>query len=458
MERIIPSHFDSYFVEDAFRPTDDPQLRMGRVRAFYKYSNRNGSYITDEYAQKLAVSAYMKPIFGYYSHDNGDFLGHEGPEKVKAYGFVLPNSLSWEDHLDEDGITRTYATYDVLIWAEYWDEAKTILHKAQSMEIDSNTVQGEWRMIGGGTFEEFVFTEGVMAGLCILGDMKVPCFEGAAFFSLDDDSYAKFTLAIKNYYSNGGKDAMNVKVAGLEHEQFNAIWNALNPNFNEEGAYSMNLIPCEITEEHVFALSCEQAGKVVKYSYSFEEEEIKVELVEEINYKEVAAGFEAAAAEASNQLAEAQTSHETLLEQFNTLTAEKETLTAEFETLRNELSTLQAEFEKQLELFNQQAATLAEKDATIAQQSETITDYENKEKDSLLAKFSTSMPADILQSIADRKNSLTIKELNTELALEYTKFSMAKEHKEEIRIPQDTTPTIAPEKAALFKILDNYKK
>jgi chromosome segregation ATPase len=183
-----------------------------------------------------------------------------------------------------------------------------------------------------------------------------------------------------------------------------------------------------------------------------------VELVEEINYKEVAAGFEAAAAEASNQLAEAQTSHETLLEQFNTLTAEKETLTAEFETLRNELSTLQAEFEKQLELFNQQAATLAEKDATIAQQSETITDYENKEKDSLLAKFSTSMPADILQSIADRKNSLTIKELNTELALEYTKFSMAKEHKEEIRIPQDTTPTIAPEKAALFKILDNYKK
>ncbi|MBR2862994.1 MAG: hypothetical protein IKB97_05495 [Bacteroidaceae bacterium] len=69
MEKKIPYHFDVVFMEDTFRPTEDTHLQFGRVRAFYKYSNRNGSYITDEYAEKLGPSAYMKPVFGYYDHE-----------------------------------------------------------------------------------------------------------------------------------------------------------------------------------------------------------------------------------------------------------------------------------------------------------------------------------------------------------------------------------------------------
>ena len=64
------------------------------------------------------------------------------------------------------------------------------------------------------------------------------------------------------------------------------------------------------------------------------------------------------------------------------------------------------------------------------------------------------MPADTLQGIIDRKASLTIKELNTELALEYTKFSMAKEQGQEIHIPQDKPA----EESALSKLLNKYKK
>ena len=63
------------------------------------------------------------------------------------------------------------------------------------------------------------------------------------------------------------------------------------------------------------------------------------------------------------------------------------------------------------------------------------------------------MPTDVLQPIVEKKDSLTIKELNTELALEYTKFSMAKEQKEEFHIPQQPA-----EESALVKILKNYKK
>ena len=70
MSREIPTRFDASFVEGSFHSTEDPEIQLGRVRAFYKYSNRNGSYITDEYAEKLALSAYMKPVFGCYSHEH----------------------------------------------------------------------------------------------------------------------------------------------------------------------------------------------------------------------------------------------------------------------------------------------------------------------------------------------------------------------------------------------------
>ena len=473
MERKIPFRFDVSFEEGGLHPTSDPELFEGKVRVFYKYSNRNGSYITDTFANKLAETAYNKPVMGYYDIISQDFQGHEGPEKAKAYGFVIPNSLVWTDHLDDDGVTRTYATYDVLVWAKYWEEARKLFVKTQSMEIDPDTVQGEWRAMNGNPFEEFVFTEGVMAGLCILGDMKTPCFEGAAFFSVDDDSYKEFTTAIKNYFSIGGKDAMNVKVAGLEHEHFEAIWNALNPNFNEEGAYSINLIPCEITEENIFALSCEHAGRVNKYSYSIDEEGklVIAEEFEVVDYKHQVAEFEAAQTEMDTKLADALNTYTALKDQYDALMADKEALQSQFEALQGEIEALRSTLEtkeqefaaKQEELnneisakqdeFNAQAATLVEKDATIQQYSATIAEYEKKEKETIINKFAACMPAEALQSIIDKKDSLTIKELNTELALEYTKFSMAKEQKQEIHIPQE-----APEESSLVKLLKNYKK
>ena len=141
MKRNIPFRFDVSFDEGGLLPTSDPELFLGKVRAFYKYSNRNGSYITDSYAEKLAKSAYNKPVIGYYDVYQQDFQGHEGPEKAKAYGFVIPNSLTWTDHLDEDGITRSYATYEILVWAKYWEEASKLFTKTQSMEIDPETVR-----------------------------------------------------------------------------------------------------------------------------------------------------------------------------------------------------------------------------------------------------------------------------------------------------------------------------
>ena len=51
----------------------------------------------------------------------------------------------------------------------------------------------------------------------------------------------------------------------------------------------------------------------------------------------------------------------------------------------------------------------------------------------------------------------SINELNTALSIEYTNFSMAKEQKQELRIPNNNPPS-DPSKEKLFNILNAYKK
>lgn len=446
---MIPYRFEVYFDDDKLEPTIDPELYKGKVRVFHKYSNRNGSYISDEYAEQLAVSAYHKPIIGSYSIERQDFKGHTCHEEAKAYGYVIPDSLEWTLHEDKDGVSRSYATYDILVWAKYWEEAKTLFQKTQSMEIDPDTIKGEWKLING-DIEEFVYTEGVMAGLCILGDHCEPCFHGAAFFSTDNSDYKNFMDAIKNYYTIGGKDAMNVKVAGLEHANFASLWDALNPNFNEDGAYLIDAVPCEITETEVLAMPCGAAGTIDRYSYSVSEEGVfSIEKLDSTDYKASVADFEDKLAASVSQFEELQT-------QFAAIGIEKETLQSNYEELQTSHNDLVAKCEQLAAEIETLRGEIAARETTITEQASEIAAYELKEKDALISKFSGVLPVDTIQEIEGKKSDLSVSELNTALALEYTNFSLSKE-KNEIRVPQ--IPEDKKNKESdLAKILKNYRK
>ena len=58
-----------------------------------------------------------------------------------------------------------------------------------------------------------------------------------------------------------------------------------------------------------------------------------------------------------------------------------------------------------------------------------------------------------MQEINDSMANMTLDELNTRLAMEYTSFSMAKEQDEEIRVPQ-----VPKESNAFAQLLSKYKK
>ena len=84
-------------------------LSIGRCRIFYKGANRNASFITDEFAEKLIRTLPYTPVKGIYHGE--DFGRHDKPTDGRIYGIVPDESkmdLAWESHLDEDGELREY--------------------------------------------------------------------------------------------------------------------------------------------------------------------------------------------------------------------------------------------------------------------------------------------------------------------------------------------------------------
>ena len=158
-------------------------ISRGRCRVFYCGENRNGSYITPEFAQKLIDSAPYAPVKGIYDAEDGDYTNHgTSNAEGRIYGVIpVDHNFAWEDHEDDDGVTRTYACFDVLYYTALYKEAGEIDTKGQSMELYGKTLKGDWQYINGKKL--YVFSDGCFLGLQALGDDVEPCFEGAAFYT-----------------------------------------------------------------------------------------------------------------------------------------------------------------------------------------------------------------------------------------------------------------------------------
>lgn len=140
-------------------------ISKARCRIFYKGANRNGTYITDEFAQKLLSTISYSPVKGIFEDSEDDFTDHgEERDLGRIYG-VVPESynFAWEFHVDEDGIEREYACVDVLLYTSLYKEAQKIPGKSQSMELYSPSIKGSWELIEGKKL--FKYTDGCFLGL-----------------------------------------------------------------------------------------------------------------------------------------------------------------------------------------------------------------------------------------------------------------------------------------------------
>ncbi len=220
-------------------------LSHARVRIFYTGINRNSIYISEEFAQKLLSTLSYAPIKGIYeeSANDKDFTDHgKARSQGRVYGVIPENpNISWENHMDEDGVTRTYACADALLFTALYPEAAEIAGKAQSMELYAQSIVGSWEIIE--SQRVFVYKDGRFLGLQVLGKKVEPCFEGAEFFTL----YANLKNLIDNL---GGKQTMTLNFKLSDKQDFEKLFYLINNRCTEEFDWEVGYAICDIYDTY----------------------------------------------------------------------------------------------------------------------------------------------------------------------------------------------------------------
>lgn len=351
-QKITPTNFIAT-VYGNLTPLNNSAFSKARLKIFYKGLNRNGSYITDEVAEQLMSTLPGTPIVGCFNGEKDDFEGHKpwSPEDLKAYGFVPQDmNFKWEMSLDPDGVYRTYACADIVLWTGRYPVASRIVGKSHSMELNPNTIEGEWVE----TEEDFYyqFSNAEFFGLCILGDEYEPCFEGSSFYELkskneEDQSISQELQEMFSLYKKGLDIADENQTGGQEMED--EIKDSVVEEVKEEEVPTTN----ELDQE-------EEVSEEVKEDNEVEEKEEDSD-VEENDEEEDSKSDEEEAEEESEDEVEEEESEEPETDH----TAPEETEEEDSEEDKEEDSEEteeQEESEEEPDLNSQ----LAEKDAEIA--------------------------------------------------------------------------------------------
>ena len=275
-----------------------PTLSKGRVRIFYKGLNRNRTYISEDFANQLIKSLPYVPVKGIFNKDDVDYEDHgEDNTDGRIYGLVMENpNFAWEDHLDEDGVIRTYACADVIYYTALYPEAKLIPGCSQSMEIWRDNLVGEWKIWPEDGEPYYDFQKGCLLGLQVLGSLVEPCFEGAAFYSLKKDleTLIKYTNTLSEKEESADMEKTLFRLSDNEKAEF--IAKALNPNFNEEGNWEMSAVVLDVYDD--YALVCDvQNGGYKRAYYTKEGDNVTIGDVVDVYIVDVTA-TESAALEA----------------------------------------------------------------------------------------------------------------------------------------------------------------
>ena len=461
-------------------------ISKGRCRIFYKHGNRNGTYITDEFAEKLLETIPYAPVKGIYSEEEDDYTDHgKKRSEGRIYGIVPANpNVTWEPHLDDDGVERVYACVDVLIYTGLYTEAHDIIGKSQSMELYSPSIKGDWKVINGRKY--YVFSEGAFLGLQALGDSVEPCFEGAAFFSLYED-LKKMVAQIEYNLNlhNGGKRMLNYKLS--DNAKFNAIWSLLNVNYNEANEWMIEYDICEIYDEYAVVRNYAE-GIFERVYYTKNDETDSVELGERVRcyimdvseaekkaldalhglnngtYEKVDETYSNALAEVEAKTGELNTANEALeaktadfdalTETYNTEKSENETKIGE---LNESISTLTTERDDALSQLTESQATVNSLNEEIATLNSFKAGVEKNEKKAVIAKYEKLLSADVIDTYTAKIDDYAdAKALDKDMAYELVSTNQSvlanNGNPQPAYVPRDTGVT------GLGAILDKYKK
>lgn len=374
-------------------------ISKGRCRVFYKGLNRNGTYITDEFAEKLIASAPYTPVKGIYEAASQDYSDHgKARTEGRIYGIVPADPhFAWEKHLDSDGVTKEYACFDVLYYTALYEEAAQINGKSQSMELYRGTLKGDWRTING--VSTYVFTDGCFLGLQVLGDETEPCFQGAGFYS-------------RNYEAD---EPTNIMALLEKYEKRTDIFQyqeqgELEPMPDIETVFESTeeTTAAEETVVETEAQGTAEVAEVVEETVT----ENETEVVEEV------APMEEKVETPEMDFAALQAQIDELTQQNSDFSTKVEELNAQISTLTTESETAAANYEARItELESSLAAVAAERD-DLASYKKTI---EDDKKKAVINSYAAQLPEEVVEKYMNALDNYSAEDLDKELTYEQKK-------------------------------------
>lgn len=441
--RKIPNEFPITVFEDNSTKISDT-LTKQRVRIFYKGLNRNGSYISDEFAEKLIQTLPYTPVKGIYDEDSQDYTSHGNRrDEGRIYGVVPEQfNFAWEQHTDEDGVTREYACADVYLFTALYDEADQIVGKSQSMELYPPSIKGNWVSVGDTMC--FKYSDASFLGLQVLGDKTIPCFEGSSFFELKENQqlYSLFTILLEKIdkLSIGGFEPMEkeqFEFALSDNQKQDVLFKALNQD-------KFRYIVVDNYSDYSYAIVYDlEDDRIKKMNYSVDAEsgEITVGESEEV-YSEYLTAEEYAAVTELRDKTEEKT-YASIVIKFNENENTIETMKSEFEEKVQEISTLQMENETLNQKFEAVNSQITEYEQKLNELTEYKLAIETAQKNAVIDKYSEKLSEETVQRYRDTIQDYDLHTLEKELAFELVKSdsTIFSSQPQEGYVPTDNVPT-----------------
>ena len=392
-------------------------ISRSRCRIFYKGLNRNGTYITEEFAEKLISTIAYAPIKGIYEDDDADFEDHgEKRSDGKAYGVVPADyNFKWEEHLDDDGIKRTYACVDVLLWTAIYEEAREIPGKSQSMELYEPSIKGKWVLIEGKRV--YQYEDGCFLGLQALGDKIEPCFEGAAFYTLKDMINELYTL-----YSNflneeknrkGGKKMVNFKLS--DKRKHCMLFDILNKEYyTEENEWAIRYTICEVYDDYALCYDYQEEIYLrAYYTKNDSDDTVTIDNTVKAFIIDVTEGEY----NALNALRSQVNTFEQIDEKFAAGVEAQNNLEQKEEEIATYTTQIQ-EKDTQINELNEKVDQLTNENTALSAYK---LDIEKKEKQSIIDKYNDVIDDEIIATYTAKIDELSSEELDKNLSYELVK-------------------------------------
>lgn len=213
----------------------NPLMSSCEIKVLYIGQNRNRTSISKEVATEMSKTLRGAPIVGYYKEQKQDFADHgervvfddEGVKfecMTKPYGFVAPDAKVWfQKFQSEDAfgnvIEREYLMTTGYLWTGQFEECRLAVEEGRphSMEIDKDSLQGNWSMDYEKNIEFFIINDATFSKLCILGEDVEPCFEESAITAPEiSASFTKVDEGFKKTLYNMMQDLKFALEGGIE--------------------------------------------------------------------------------------------------------------------------------------------------------------------------------------------------------------------------------------------------